>query len=120
MSRKKSGNRGEVALKLDISKDYDRVNWSFLRKWLRVMGFCERWTDWMMLYVKTVTYNFCINGIFAAKEELAKGFRWVLGNGNDIIAIRDPWLRSNNNFLLERNLRYEQRNEVVSNMFIQN
>lgn len=25
------------------------------------MGFCDKWIGWMMLCVKTVTYNFCLN-----------------------------------------------------------
>lgn len=64
--------------------------------------------------------SFLWSGIWSAREELAKGFRWVLGNGNDIVATRDPWLRSKNNFLMEQDQRYEQRNEVVSSLFIQN
>ena len=62
MSRKKHGRVGEVALKLDISKAYDRVNWSILRRRMKAMGFCEQWIEWMMLCVKTVTYNFSLNG----------------------------------------------------------
>lgn len=62
MSRKKHGRVGEVALKLDTSKAYDRVSWSYLRRRMKAMGFCEQWVDWMMLCVRTVTYNFSLNG----------------------------------------------------------
>lgn len=49
MSKKRHGNVGEVALKLDISKAYDRVCWSFLRKRMKIIGFCETWINGMML-----------------------------------------------------------------------
>lgn len=61
MSQKKQGREGEVALKLDISKAYDRVSWSFLERRMKAMGFCDTWIEWMLLCVKTVTYNFCFN-----------------------------------------------------------
>lgn len=28
------------------------------------------------------------------KEELFKGFCWVLGDGSKVVAVRDPWLRN--------------------------
>ena len=57
MSRKKQGRIGVVALKLDISKAYDKVNWSFLKWQMKAMGFCDQWIEWTMLCVKTVSYS---------------------------------------------------------------
>ena len=37
------GRIGDVALKLDISKAYDRVDWGFLQFMLSKMGFVEQW-----------------------------------------------------------------------------
>lgn len=60
MNQRKIGSVGEVALKLDISKAYDRVNWSFLCQRMIIMGFCDTWIDWMKMCVKTVTYNLAL------------------------------------------------------------
>ena len=54
MKQKKKGSKGEVALKLDVSKAYDRVDWRFLKHQMQQMGFSERWIDWIMLCVSTV------------------------------------------------------------------
>lgn len=75
MNQKRHGRVGEVALKLDISKAYDRVNWDFLQRRMTAMGFCEGWISWMMMCVKTVTYNFCLNGDFIGPVAPEKGLR---------------------------------------------
>lgn len=38
------------------------------------------------------------SGIWEAKEEMKKGLRWVLGDGESINIGADRWLRSLNNF----------------------
>ena len=62
MNRKQRGNVGEVALKLDISKAYDRVDWKFLHHMLRVLGFDDRWIKWIMMCVTFVRYSVLVNG----------------------------------------------------------
>ena len=62
MKKKNRGLEGEVALKLDISKAYDRVDWNYLKRRMLEMGFCQKWIKWMMLCVTTVSYEVCLNG----------------------------------------------------------
>lgn len=58
MNKKKRGDDGEVALKLDISKSYDRIEWAYLKSRMQSMGFCNKWIAWIMMCVKTVSYDF--------------------------------------------------------------
>ena len=51
-----------MALKLDMSKSYDRMEWGFLEILMRRMGFCERWIGLIMVGVRTVMYSILING----------------------------------------------------------
>jgi len=52
-----------MAIKTDVSKAYDRVEWNFLETTMRLFGFCERWIDWIMGAVCTVRYSVLINGV---------------------------------------------------------
>ena len=50
-----------MAVKLDISKAYDRVEWEFLRKIMLKMGFSARWVGLTMQCVSSASYTVLIN-----------------------------------------------------------
>lgn len=62
MKKKKLGKKGFAALKLDMSKAYDRVEWNFLRAMCCKLGFADSWTDLIMRCVSTVSYSILVNG----------------------------------------------------------
>ena len=51
-----------LALKLDISKAYDRIEWSFLKSMMIKSGFPQGWIDRVMSCVTTALFSVRING----------------------------------------------------------
>ena len=62
MNNMNSGKMGYMAIKLDMSKAYNRVEWGYLENEMRKMGFNERWVRLIKACVKSVTYSILING----------------------------------------------------------
>ena len=52
-----------MAMELDMSKAYDRVEWIFLENLMLKMGFHVRWVRLVMEMVKLVSYSILINGV---------------------------------------------------------
>ena len=62
LNNMRSGSNAFMALKLDMSKAYDRVEWQFVVKMMEQMGFCQTWIKWILKCMSSVTFSFNING----------------------------------------------------------
>ena len=56
MRNHSSGKVGYMALKLDMSKAYDRVEWPYMEKLMETMGFDDSWVQLMMKCISSATY----------------------------------------------------------------
>jgi ribonuclease HI len=73
--KKKQGKRGLCAIKLDMHKAYDRVEWIYLRGIMLKMGFHQRWVDIIMNCVTSVNYNVRFNGMETEVFTPTRGLR---------------------------------------------
>lgn len=51
-----------ATLKLDMTKTYNRMEWSFLEKMMVGLGFATEWVDRLVMCVTTVRYTIMVNG----------------------------------------------------------
>ena len=74
---KKKGKTGYMAIKLDMSKAYDRMEWVFLEKKMEKMGFDNRWISLIQSCIQTVSFSILVSGEprgnFTPKKGLCQG-----------------------------------------------
>lgn len=58
----KGKKNGLVALKLDISKAYDRIEWNFLKNAMQQLGFSSNLVN-LMNCISTISFSVLINGV---------------------------------------------------------
>lgn len=69
------GKTQYMALKLDVSKAYDRIEWIFLRRMLLKLGFADTFVELIMLCVSSISYSFLLNGKQFGALQPARGLR---------------------------------------------
>ncbi|KAL5794824.1 hypothetical protein ACOSP7_003418 [Xanthoceras sorbifolium] len=75
IKKQKKGKRGYAAIKLDMSKAYDRVEWGFLEFILEKLGFPNHFRALVMDCVPTSKLSFLVNGKSVGEVSPQRGLR---------------------------------------------
>ena len=73
--RNKKGKTGSCAVKLDMTKAYDRVEWRYLENIMRTLGFPDCWCALVMKCVTSVSFSVRVNGVFSDVFKPSRGLR---------------------------------------------
>jgi hypothetical protein len=71
--KRKKGKSGVCAIKLDMTKAYDRVEWNYLWSIMTQMGFNDRWVNLIMRCVELVKLSVKINGHISESFSPSRG-----------------------------------------------
>ena len=72
---KRTGKEEFAAVKVDMSKAYDRVEWAFLEAMMNKLGFASTWVKLIMKCVTSVRYRIKVNGELSQQFSPSRGLR---------------------------------------------
>ncbi|XP_021754445.1 uncharacterized protein LOC110719774 [Chenopodium quinoa] len=75
LCKKKSGIRGYMAMKLDMSKAYDRMEWGFIEGMMLNLGFNHNFVSLIMRCLSSVSYSILVNGFLTSSFVPSRGLR---------------------------------------------
>ncbi|XP_010468349.1 PREDICTED: uncharacterized protein LOC104748400 [Camelina sativa] len=64
-----------MAVKTDMSKAYDRLEWDFIKEDMERMGFHQTWIQWIMQCINIVEYSSLLNGQARGSVTPERGIR---------------------------------------------
>lgn len=73
--KNKGGKEGWLAIKLDMEKAYDWIEWSYIFVTLKKLGFHETFIEWIKSCITTVSFSVLVNGIPGNQFKPTHGLR---------------------------------------------
>uniref|UniRef100_A0A803PJY6 Reverse transcriptase domain-containing protein n=1 Tax=Cannabis sativa TaxID=3483 RepID=A0A803PJY6_CANSA len=75
LSHRTSGKHGWMAIKLDMAKAFDRVEWNFIKQIMTKLNFPHRFINLVMACISTVSFSFSINQQVLGRVTPSRGIR---------------------------------------------
>ncbi|KAF9591315.1 hypothetical protein IFM89_003627 [Coptis chinensis] len=62
MKKRKKASKGRMAIQFDMAKAYDKVEWSFLTKVMKALGFCDGFVKFILEFLASTSFSLLLNG----------------------------------------------------------
>jgi hypothetical protein len=71
----KSTHTPGILLKLDLSKDFDKLSWKYMKALLSDFGFNKDWVSWIMNLISSTFFSILVNGVPSQPFSPSRGIR---------------------------------------------